>query len=73
MATRAIDGGAIPGRKLPSENAPACIGMGETSFFCNQRFHKRAWRMAIDEPSLVVEPLQRGELFLPSEPRVSYR
>ena len=29
--------------------------------------------MAFDEPSLVVKPLQRGELFLPSELRVSYR
>jgi hypothetical protein len=39
---RAIGGGAIPGRTLPSENAPACIGMGEPSFFGNQRFHRRA-------------------------------
>ena len=29
--------------------------------------------MAIDEPSLAVEPLQRGELFFASELRVLYR
>ena len=42
LASRAIDGGAIPVRTLPSENAPACIGMGVPSFFCNQRVHRRA-------------------------------
>ena len=57
MVSRAIDGDGIPGGKLPSENAPACIGMGETSFFGIQRVYKRARRMAIDEPSLVVKPL----------------
>lgn len=70
MASRAIDGDAIPGGELPSENAPACIGIGETSFFCNQCFHRR---LAFDEPSLVVKPLERGEFILPSELRVSYR
>jgi hypothetical protein len=45
------------GPEPQSENAPASIGMGETSFFGNQRFHRRDWRMAIDEPSLVVKPL----------------
>jgi hypothetical protein len=29
--------------------------------------------MAFDEPSLVVNPLERGEFILPSELRVSYR
>ena len=33
MASRAVDGDAIPGGKLPSENAPACIGMGHTASF----------------------------------------
>jgi hypothetical protein len=37
----AIGGGAILGRKLPSENAPAFIGMRETSFFCHQRVYRR--------------------------------
>ena len=39
---RAVDGGVISERTLPSENAPASIGMGEPSFFCNQRVYRRA-------------------------------
>jgi hypothetical protein len=39
---RAVDGGAILERKLPSENAPACIGMGEPSFFDNQGIYRKA-------------------------------
>jgi hypothetical protein len=38
---RAIDASAILGRRLPSEDTPACIGMGEPFFFGNQRFHTR--------------------------------
>ena len=69
MASRAIDGDAIPGGKLPSENAPASIGMGEPSLLCDQLLYRTARGVALDESSLVVEPLQRGLLFLTSELR----
>jgi hypothetical protein len=39
---RAFGGGVISERTLPSENAPASIGMGEISFFGNQRVQRRA-------------------------------
>jgi hypothetical protein len=38
---RTIDASAILWRRLPSEDTPACIGMGEPFFFGNQRFHTR--------------------------------
>jgi hypothetical protein len=38
---RAVDGGVISERTLPSENAAASVRMGESTFFGNQRFQRR--------------------------------
>jgi hypothetical protein len=62
--------GAILGRMLPSENAPAAVGMGEPLLLCDQLLYRRTGGVALNESSLVIEALERCQLFLTSELRV---
>ena len=66
---RVIGVGAILGRKLPSENAPAAVGMGEPSLLCYQLLYRRTGGVALDESSLVVEAFERSQLFPAAELR----
>jgi hypothetical protein len=57
------------GRTLPSENAPAAEGMRELSLLRDQLFDRRIRGLALDISRLLVEPLQRGQLFLTTKLR----
>ena len=54
---------------LPSENAPAAVGMREPLLLCDQLFYRGTGGVAFDESSLVVEALERCQLFLTPELR----
>jgi hypothetical protein len=54
---------------LPSENAPAAVGMREPLLLRDQLLYRGTGGVALDESSLVVEALERCQLFLTRELR----